>query len=47
MTGDIIAEKDDGVGAQHIGGVNDLLNPLDIHPRLASMQIGDHRDCQS
>ena len=41
---DIVAEKDDEIRFQAIGGIDDLANVLQHHVRSAGMQIGDHGD---
>ncbi len=41
MTGNVVAEQQHGVGRQRIDLGDDALDALDVHPRLAGVQVGE------
>ena len=43
---DVVAEQNDKIGAQQIGGIDDLPNVRQRHVRSAGVKVGDHRDGQ-
>ena len=44
MLSHVVAEQQHQIGLQLVRIGDDLLDALDVHPRLASMDIGDQRD---
>ena len=41
MTGDIVAKQHDHVSTQQIGVLDDRLDAIERHPRIAGMKVGD------
>ena len=41
VAGDVVAEQQHGIGSKGVDLGNDAFDALDIHPRLAGVQVGD------
>ena len=45
-TRDIVAEQHDDIGVERIGAIDDALDPLQRHPGIAGMNVGDDGDLE-
>ena len=46
MAGHVVAEHDDDIGVERVGPLDDPLDPLQRHPGIAGVQVGDHGDVE-
>jgi hypothetical protein len=46
QAGDIVAEQHDDIRIQRVGTIDDGLDPVQRHPGVAGMNVGDHGDLQ-
>src|SRR3981189_2579098 len=46
VTGNIVAEHDDDIGAERIGALHNGLDVIQRHPGIAGMKIGDRGDLE-
>ena len=42
----VVAEHDDDISFERIGSFDDLVNPLQRHPGIAGVKVGDHGDVE-
>ena len=46
MAGHVVAEHDDDIGVKRVGALDDRLDVIQRHPRIAGVYIGDDGDLE-